>query len=131
LPPYLRTPSHTIYTAYKQIDFQAVRCDSVRMENDDARKLSPAEQHERRRQVILGYKRGRSKPQMAADVGLSQTAVSKVMARYEAQGIQSLAPRRRGRRHGEERAMTGARLHRAKPLLTCPRRVAPTPRQQL
>jgi Transposase and inactivated derivatives len=76
------------------------------MEKDDARKLSPAEQHERRRQVIRAYKRGRSKPQIAADVGLSHTAVSKVIARYEAQGIQSLAPRRRGRRHGEDRALT-------------------------
>jgi transposase len=32
--------------------------------------------------------------------------VSKVIARYEAQGIQSLAPRRRGRRQGEDRALT-------------------------
>jgi transposase len=76
------------------------------MEKDDARKLSPAEQHERRRQVIRAYKRGRSKSQIAVDVGLSHTAVSKVIARYEAQGMLSLAPRRRGRRHGEDRALS-------------------------
>ena len=76
------------------------------MKDDDARTLSPAEQHERRRQVIRGYKRGRSKSQIAADVGLSFTAVSKAIARYEAGGMAALAPRKRGRRSGEDRALT-------------------------
>ena len=39
------------------------------------------------------------------EVGLSHTAVSKVIARYEAEGIAALAPRRRGRRAGEDRAL--------------------------
>lgn len=76
------------------------------MNDDDARTLSPAEQHERRRQVIRGYKRGRTKSQIAVDVGLSFTAVSKTIARYEAQGMAGLVARKRGRRSGEDRALT-------------------------
>ena len=76
------------------------------MEKDDARKLSPAEQHERRRQVIRAYKRGRTRTQIAQDVGLSYTTVSKTIARFEIFGLASLAPRTRGRRSGEDRALS-------------------------
>lgn len=81
------------------------------MEKDDARKLSPAEQHERRRQVIRSHKRGRTKAQIASEVGLSHTAVTKAIARYEAEGLAALAPRKRGRRRGEDRALTPAQEH--------------------
>ncbi|MBN8777287.1 helix-turn-helix domain-containing protein, partial [Thiomonas arsenitoxydans] len=63
------------------------------MEKDDARKLSPAEQPERRRQVIRSHKRGRTRTQIAQEVGLSYTAVSKTIARFESQGLAGLAPR--------------------------------------
>lgn len=76
------------------------------MEKDDARKLSPAEQHERRRQVIRAHKRGRTRAQIATEVGLSHTAVTKVIARYESEGAAGLAPRKRGRRSGEDRALS-------------------------
>lgn len=76
------------------------------MEKEDARKLSPAEQHERRRQVIRAYKRGRSRTQIAEEVGLSYPAVSKTIERYEALGAAGLAPQTRGRRPGEDRALT-------------------------
>lgn len=76
------------------------------MEKDDARKLSPAAQHERRRQAIRAHRRGRTKTEIALEVGLSHTAVSKVIARYEAEGVAALAPRVRGRRAGEDRALT-------------------------
>lgn len=76
------------------------------MDKDDARKLSPAEQHERRRQVIGAYKRGRTRAQIAAEVGLSHPTVTRVIERYEAEGVSTLAPRTRGRRHGEDRALT-------------------------
>jgi len=76
------------------------------MEKDDARKLSPAEQHERRRQVIRAHKRGRTRTQIAEEVGLSYTAVSKTIARYEELGSAALAPRTRGRRSGEDRALS-------------------------
>jgi transposase len=76
------------------------------MEKDDARKLSPAEQHERRRQVIRAYKRGRTRAQITAEIGLSHPTVTRVIERYEAEGVTALAPRTRGRRHGEDRALT-------------------------
>lgn len=76
------------------------------MEKDDARKLGPAEQHERRRQVVRAHKRGRTRSQIAEEVGLSYTAVSKVITRFEAQGMAALVPRKRGRRSGEDRALT-------------------------
>jgi transposase len=76
------------------------------MDKDDARRLTPAEQHERRRQVIRAHKRGRTRTQIAADVGLSYTAVSKTIGRYEAGGMAALAPRRRGRRTGEQRVLS-------------------------
>ena len=76
------------------------------MDKDDARKLSPAEQHERRRQVIRAYKRGQTRAQIAAQVGLSHPTVTRVIKRYEAEGMAALAPRTRGRRHGEDRALT-------------------------
>jgi len=76
------------------------------MEKDDARKLSPAEQHERRRQVIRAHQRGRTRTQIAQEVGLSYTAVSKTIARFESQGLAGLAPRTRGRRSGEDRALS-------------------------
>ena len=76
------------------------------MDKDDARKLSPAEQHERRRQVIRAYKRGQTRAQIAAQVGLSHPTVTRVIKRYEAGGMAALSPRMRGRRHGEDRALT-------------------------
>jgi transposase len=76
------------------------------MDKEDARKLSPAEQYERRRQIIRAYKRGRTKTKIAEEIGLSHTAVSKAIARYEAEGMAALAPRTRGRRSGEGRALT-------------------------
>jgi len=76
------------------------------MKKDDARKLSPARQHERRRQVIRARKRGWTRAQVAAKVGLSHTAVTKVIVRYEDGGAAGLAPRKQGRRSGEDRALT-------------------------
>ena len=76
------------------------------MDNEDARRLSPAEQHERRRQVIRAYKRNLSKRQISRDVGLSYSATCKIIDRYEAEGMAALAPRTRGRRSGEKRALS-------------------------
>lgn len=39
------------------------------MDKEDVRRLSPAEQHERRRQVIRAYKRGEKKRHIALAVG--------------------------------------------------------------
>ena len=76
------------------------------MDKDDARKLGPAAQHERRRQVIGAHKRGRTRSQIASEVGLCYTAVTKVIALYEDGGMAALSLRQRGRRDGEDRALT-------------------------
>jgi transposase len=70
------------------------------------KKLGSAEQHERRRQVVRAHKRGRTRSQIAEEVGLSYTTVSKVITRFEAQGMAALVPRKRGRRSDEDRALT-------------------------
>jgi transposase len=76
------------------------------MDNKDARRLSPTEQHERRRQVIRTYKRKINKAQIARDVGLSYSATCKIIDRYEAEGLAALAPRQRGRRSGDKRVLS-------------------------
>ncbi|WP_019939236.1 IS630 family transposase [Bordetella sp. FB-8] len=76
------------------------------MDTEDARRLSPAEQHERRRQVIRAYKRKVNKRQIARDVGLSYSAACKIIDRFEADGMAALAPRTRGRRTGDKRVLT-------------------------
>lgn len=75
------------------------------MNTEDARRLSPAEQNERRRQVIRAYKRGVNKRQIARDVGLSYPGTRKIIARYEAGGMKALMPQKRGRRAGDKRAL--------------------------
>ena len=76
------------------------------MDTEDARRLSPAEQHERRRQVIRAYKRHANKRQISRDVGLSYSATCKIIERYKAGGLSALAPRVRGRRTGDKRVLT-------------------------
>ncbi len=76
------------------------------MNPEDARRLSPAEQHERRRQVIRAYKRKLNKRQIARDVGVSYSAACKIIDRYNAGGMAALAPGKRGRRAGDKRALT-------------------------
>jgi len=76
------------------------------MSTEDARRLSPGEQHERRRQVIRAYKRKLNKRQIARDVGLSYCATCKIIDRYNAGGMAALAPRTRGRRAGAKRALS-------------------------
>ena len=76
------------------------------MDTEDARRLSPAEQHERRRQVIRAYKRKINKRQIACDVGLSYSATCKIIDRFEAGGMAALAPRTRGRAVGDKRVLT-------------------------
>jgi transposase len=76
------------------------------MDIEDARRLSPAEQHERRRQVIRAYKRKVNKRQIARDVGLSYSATCKIIDRFDANGMVALVPRVRGRRVGDKRVLT-------------------------
>jgi transposase len=91
------------------------------MDTEDARRISPAEQHERRRQVIRAYKRKVNKRQIAREVGLSYSATCKVIDRFNAGGLAALAPRLRGRRAGDKRALTPAQEARIRRTI-CDRR---------
>lgn len=57
------------------------------MQNYDARKLMPAAEHERHRQVMRTHKRGRTRTWIAEEVPLSSTEVSKSIARYKKMGL--------------------------------------------
>jgi len=79
------------------------------MDKQDARKLEPAAQYELRKQVIRAWKRGRNRVQISEDIGLSYPAVCNIVKRYrenEGKGVAALAPARRGRREGEDRALS-------------------------
>ena len=91
------------------------------MDTEDARRISPAEQHERRRQVIRAYKRQVNKRQIAREVGLSYSATCKVIDRFNAGGLAALAPRLRGRRAGDKRVLTPAQEARIRRTI-CDRR---------
>jgi transposase len=76
------------------------------MEREDARKLSPAEQLERRRQVVRAWKRGRNRRQIAADVGLSYSAVRATINSYKKLGARGLESGQRGRPVASSRKLT-------------------------
>lgn len=76
------------------------------MEREDARKLSPAEQLERRRQVIRAWKRGRNRRQIAADIGLSYSAVRATINSYKKLGARGLESGQRGRPVASSRKLT-------------------------
>ena len=76
------------------------------MEREDARKLSPAAQHERRRQVVCAYKRGVNRRQIASDLGLSYSAVRLIVNRYNRDGSKGIVSGRRGRPAGSCRTLT-------------------------
>ncbi|MGA9129570.1 MAG: helix-turn-helix domain-containing protein, partial [Terracidiphilus sp.] len=57
------------------------------MEREDARKLSPQAQHERRRQVVRAYKRGVNRRQIARDLGLSYSSVRMIVNRFKKDGM--------------------------------------------
>jgi hypothetical protein len=56
------------------------------MDREDARKLSPDAQHERRRQVVRAYKRGVNRRQIAREFGLSYSSVRMIVNRYKQGG---------------------------------------------
>lgn len=87
------------------------------MENEDGRKLSPDAQHERRKQVLRLHKRGLRRSEIARLTGLSHTAVSAIVKRFEAHGTEALKPRRRGRRSGERRRLDAGQEARIRRLV--------------
>jgi transposase len=78
------------------------------MSDQDARKQSLSELHERRRQVIRLQKKGYGVMQIVDLTGLSWPAVRVALDLYEAGGMAALKPKDRGREQGSGRTLTPA-----------------------
>src|SRR5689334_2674663 len=76
------------------------------MKHVDMRKLAPAAQEERRRQVIGLRQSGVSYAAIAAQVGLSQTGVFDICQRFAAKGKKGLVSGKRGRKPDEQKLLT-------------------------
>ena len=75
------------------------------MDREDARKLSPEAQHERRRQVVSAYKRGVNRGRIARNLGLSYTAARLIVDRFKQDGMRGIESGRRGRLTGSCRTL--------------------------
>jgi len=87
------------------------------MKHVDMRKLAPAAQEERRRQVIGLRQSGVSYAAIAAQVGLSQTGVFNICQRFAAKGETGLVSGKRGRKPDEQRRLTTAQEAEIKRLI--------------
>jgi len=87
------------------------------MKHVDMRKLAPAAQEERRRQVIGLGQSGVSYAAIAAQVGLSQTGVFDICQRFAAKGETGLVSGKRGRKPDEQRRLTTAQEAEIKRLI--------------
>ena len=87
------------------------------MKHADMRKLAPAAQEERRRQVIGLRQSGASYAAIAARVGLSQTGVFDICKRFDAQGEKGLVSGKRGRKPDEQKLLTAAQEAEIKRLI--------------
>jgi transposase len=82
----------------------------------DARRLSPQGQEDLRRRVVAAVDSGRSQVEVAATFGVSPRSVSRWTTAFRAKGNRALAAGKRGRRPGEQKALTPhqqARVRRA------------------
>src|SRR6201982_3302501 len=75
------------------------------MKHVDMRKLAPAAQEERRRQVIGLRQSGVSYAAIAAQVGLSQTGVFDICKRFADKGKKGLVSGKRGRKPDEQKLL--------------------------
>src|SRR3954454_1574103 len=87
------------------------------MKHVDMRKLAPAAQEERRRQVIGLRQNSARYAALAAQVGLSQTGVFDICKRFATKGKKGLGSGKRGRKPGEQRRLTSAQETEVKRLI--------------
>jgi len=76
------------------------------MDTTDGRTLSREALHERHRQIVRAFKRGRSQAGISRDLGVSYPAVHETIKRYRREGAATLAPAPRGRRAGSGRSLS-------------------------
>lgn len=92
----------------------------------DARRLSPQAQEDLRRRAVAAVKAGNTQAAVSTVLGVSPQAVSRWVNAFDRKGNRALTAGRRGRRPGEQKALTRqqeARVRRAV-LGRCPDQVA-------
>ena len=72
----------------------------------NAVRLSPDEQYQIRKSIIRLNKQGKSNPEIAEVLDVSERHVRNVKKLYAQQGIDGIKPKKRGRRKGENRILT-------------------------
>ncbi|MFM7461793.1 MAG: IS630 family transposase [Burkholderiales bacterium] len=77
-------------------------------DKEDARKLSPDVQHEKRKQVVRLHRRCVNRRQISAMTGLGYTTVCRVIDAYEVGGLAAIEPKTRGRKQGMQRKLDEA-----------------------
>jgi transposase len=90
------------------------------MENElrtKAVKLSPGEQYQIRKCILRMSKQGKTNPEIAQGLDVSERHVRNVKKLYAEQGISGIRPKRRGRRNGEQRRLTPEQEHEIKSVL--------------
>ena len=79
------------------------------MENElktNAVRLSPEGQYQIRKSIVRLWKQGKSNPEIAETLDVSERHVRNVKKIYAEQGIAGIKPKTRGRRKGEKRTLT-------------------------
>ena len=87
------------------------------MQATDGRMLGRQALHERHRQIMRAFKRGRRKAAISRDLGVSYSAVCRTIWRYEREGASTLAPQRKGRRMGSGRYLSDTQSARIRRLI--------------
>ena len=76
------------------------------MEKINLRNLKPEAVHELRKQVVRQKEQGATNLQVVKNTGLSKDAVSRIWRKFKTGGLESLKPKKRGRKKGEQEKLT-------------------------
>lgn len=76
------------------------------MDKEDARTLSEQAQEEKRKQAIRLYKKGLKVSDIAEMVGVRRQTITIWIAKYEAEGLEGIKSKIRGRREGSGRTLS-------------------------
>lgn len=88
------------------------------MKKEDARKLSPSAQEEKRKLAIKLWKQGLPQKEVAQTVGTTPQTMSGWVKRYRAEGEKALRSRKRGASVGDSRHLTSEQEKRLQQLIT-------------
>ncbi len=71
-----------------------------------AKKLSPEEQFQIRKTIIRMVKQGKTNPEIAESLGVSERHIRATKKSYQEKGMAGISLKQRGRRKGEQRSLT-------------------------